>query len=133
MIFTSKKIKMNTTGQALVELALVLPFLLFLTFAIIEFGRYLYLKNTATNASREGARKAVVTYPWDPSVIITYTKTSPAMSDATVTITSTPSTPTAGTAVTVTVRKPFSSVVPKLLPQFKNLTSIRASATMRYE
>jgi hypothetical protein len=31
------------------------------------------------------------------------------------------------------VRKPFSSVVPKLLPQFNNLTSIRASATMRYE
>ena len=49
----------GTNGQALVEMALILPILLFLTFAFIEFGRYLFIKNTATNGARQGARVAL--------------------------------------------------------------------------
>ena len=50
----------NRRGQALVEFALLLPFLLLLLLGVIEFGRAWNVKQVLTNASREGARYAVV-------------------------------------------------------------------------
>jgi len=47
-------------GAGLVEFALVLPLLLMLTFAGLEFGRMNMIRNTAENAAYEGARHAVV-------------------------------------------------------------------------
>lgn len=47
-------------GQALVELALVLPILLMLLFGIIEFGRIYGAYMVISNLSREGARYGVV-------------------------------------------------------------------------
>jgi Flp pilus assembly protein TadG len=52
-------VKTKTTkhkGQALVEMALVLPILLLLLFGIIEFGRILNAYIMVSNASREAAR-----------------------------------------------------------------------------
>lgn len=135
----SGKQRFGSSGQAIVELAIILLPLALLVFGMIEFGRYLYLKNSVTNAAREGVRKAVVTNPWDNSsngsalTIITYTKTLPSMDDTSVSVMSSPSPPSTGAEVSVTVRKPFSTGLINLLPQFKNMTSIRASATMRYE
>jgi len=42
-------------GQALVELALVLPVLLLLTIGVIELGRYAYISILVGNAARAGA------------------------------------------------------------------------------
>lgn len=50
----------NQKGQALVEMALVLPILLMLVFGIIEFGRIFNAYIVVSNASREGARYAAV-------------------------------------------------------------------------
>lgn len=47
-------------GATAVEFALVLPILLLLVFAILEFGLVLYNKAVITNASREAARYGVV-------------------------------------------------------------------------
>jgi Flp pilus assembly protein TadG len=47
-------------GQALVEMALVLPILLILVLGILEFGRAWNTKQVVTDAAREGARLAVV-------------------------------------------------------------------------
>jgi Flp pilus assembly protein TadG len=47
-------------GQAIVELALVVPFLFILLFGIIDFGWALRSYVTVTNATREGARLAIV-------------------------------------------------------------------------
>jgi Flp pilus assembly protein TadG len=47
-------------GQALVELALILPILLMLLLGIFEFGRAWNTKQVMTDAAREGARLAVV-------------------------------------------------------------------------
>ena len=47
-------------GQALAEFALILPVLFLLIAGIIEFGRGWNIKQAATDASREGARWAVV-------------------------------------------------------------------------
>ena len=46
-------------GQAIVELALILPFILLFILGIIEFGILFYDKAMVTNASREGARTAM--------------------------------------------------------------------------
>jgi Flp pilus assembly protein TadG len=50
----------NRKGTTMVELAIVLPLLLVVLFAIIEFSIALYDKAVLTNASREGARAGIV-------------------------------------------------------------------------
>jgi Flp pilus assembly protein TadG len=47
-------------GQAVVELALVIPLLLFVLFAIIDFGEALNQVNDTTNLANLGVRAAVV-------------------------------------------------------------------------
>lgn len=44
----------STRAQALVEIALLLPMLLFLTLGALDFGRLFYTKIMLTNAAREG-------------------------------------------------------------------------------
>jgi hypothetical protein len=46
----------RSTGQALVEFAFVLPVLLLLMVAIVDFGIIFYTQMTVTNAAWEGAR-----------------------------------------------------------------------------
>ncbi len=47
-------------GTAIVEFALVFPFLLVLTLGVIDMSRAFWIKNVATQAAREGARYLVV-------------------------------------------------------------------------
>jgi Flp pilus assembly protein TadG len=47
-------------GAAVVEFALVVPVLMLLVFAIIDFGRALWTMNVLTSGVREGARAASV-------------------------------------------------------------------------
>lgn len=47
-------------GAAIVEFAVVLPLLLILLFGIIEFGWVFMVRQTLTNAAREGVRVAVL-------------------------------------------------------------------------
>jgi Flp pilus assembly protein TadG len=51
------------SGQAIVEMALILPVLLMLVLGILEFGRAWNAKQVITDAAREGARLAVVQNP----------------------------------------------------------------------
>jgi Flp pilus assembly protein TadG len=50
-------------GQNLVELALLMPILLWLSAGLIDFGRAYYTYTGLTNASREGARYAAAVAP----------------------------------------------------------------------
>lgn len=52
-------------GQALVEFALIMPFLLLFIVGIVEFGRAWNEHEVLTDATREGARKAAV---YDPAI-----------------------------------------------------------------
>lgn len=57
-------------GQSLVEMALVLPVLAFLTFGLVDFGRAYYFQVSVTNSAREGARVAILniyTGPQNPT------------------------------------------------------------------
>ena len=50
----------RTRGQALAEFALVAPFLFLLIIAIVEVGRFVFYYHLLNNATREGARYAIV-------------------------------------------------------------------------
>lgn len=50
-------------GAAAVEFALILPIVLLVIFAIIDFGRMLNAQITLTEAAREGARAAALVDP----------------------------------------------------------------------
>jgi Flp pilus assembly protein TadG len=56
----ARRFRRNERGQALVEFALVVPILLIMVMAIIDFGRAWNLHQTITDAAREGARQAVI-------------------------------------------------------------------------
>jgi Flp pilus assembly protein TadG len=53
-----KEIKDKENGQALVEMALVLPILIILIFGSIEIGRICFVHITINNAARAGVRVA---------------------------------------------------------------------------
>jgi Flp pilus assembly protein TadG len=48
------------SGNAVLDMAFVLPILLALTFGAVEYGYALYLKHALQGAAREGARAAIV-------------------------------------------------------------------------
>lgn len=60
MDFKIRKFLKDDRGQALVELALIMPLLIMLLFGVIEFGRVFNAYLTVTSASREGARAATL-------------------------------------------------------------------------
>ncbi len=47
-------------GAAAIEMALIMPILLVLTFGLVEFGLLMYNQQVLTNAAREGARRGIV-------------------------------------------------------------------------
>ena len=48
------------SGNAILDMAFVLPILIGLTFGAVEYGYALYLKHSLQSAAREGARAAIV-------------------------------------------------------------------------
>src|SRR4051812_6778337 len=48
------------SGNAVLDMALVLPLLIMITFGAVEYGFALYLKHSLQSAAREGARAAIV-------------------------------------------------------------------------
>lgn len=54
------ELRNSQRGQAIVEMALVMPLLVMLLFGIVEFGRVLNTYIVVTNLSREGARIGAV-------------------------------------------------------------------------
>ncbi|MFZ5829229.1 MAG: TadE/TadG family type IV pilus assembly protein [Planctomycetota bacterium] len=100
-------------GVAAVEFALVAPLFFLLVIGMIEFGRAVMVQQIITNASREGARIAVLDGTTGSEVQNTVENylTGVAVSGATVTVQpAEPSTAGYGEPVTVTVEIPFSAV-----------------------
>jgi Flp pilus assembly protein TadG len=46
-------------GAAAIEFAMIAPLMILFTFGLVEIGRFMLVKQSATHASREGAREAV--------------------------------------------------------------------------
>ena len=96
-------------GAAVVELAVVLPLLLTIVFGIIEFGWIFMVRETLTNASREGCRVAALQGSNEQDVRdqVAASMAGAGLTNYTVEITdSTPSNPTE----TVKVKIPYAQV-----------------------
>ena len=55
-----RRCRRNRSGAAVVEFAFIAPVFFLLIFGVIEFGRMVMVQQIITNASREGARIAVL-------------------------------------------------------------------------
>ena len=62
------RLRRDTRGAALLEMALTLPMMLLVSIGIVEFGRAYQTWQVLTNAAREGARIAVLPGTDDTSV-----------------------------------------------------------------
>jgi Flp pilus assembly protein TadG len=58
--FSRRARRPRTRGQAMVEVALVLPVFLVLLMTLFDFGRVIYAQHTITQDAREGVRKGIV-------------------------------------------------------------------------
>lgn len=73
----------SQTGQSMVELALVVPFLLVLSLGVADVGRALLFNNILTNMSREGANLASRTAQSPAFIIDTLNETAAPLNMAT--------------------------------------------------
>lgn len=64
------KQKSPERGAAIVEFAIVLPFLLLLLVGIVEFGLLFYNQQVLTNSSREGARSGIARFDVNSDSVI---------------------------------------------------------------
>lgn len=126
----------NRRAAAAVEFALVAPVFFLLVLGMIEYGRMVMVQQVITNASREGARRAVLDGATVADVDATVTDylTNGAISGATVTVAPDPiSDAEFGDPVTVSVSIPFSQVSWLPSPMYLGATTLHASTVMRRE
>ena len=123
-------------GAAAVEFAVVAPIFLLLVMGMIEYGRMVMVQQVITNASREGARCAVLDGSTYLDVIATVQGylTSGSVSGATVTVVPTnPEDAAFGDPVTVTVDIGFSQVSWLPSPMYLGGKTLTATTVMRRE
>jgi Flp pilus assembly protein TadG len=125
-----------------VEFAVVAPVFLLLVFGMIEIGRVIMVQQVLTNASREGARAAVLDGSTISSVNTTVTTylTTAGLSGGSVSVMDSsgssvePSTLSNGIPITVRVSIPFSNVSLLSKPWFfSSSATLKASTVMLRE
>lgn len=124
----------NNRGQALVELALVLPILLLILFGIIEFGRVYNSNIIVANSAREGARVGVVGST-DSEIIAKVKETASTLNTSKLTINITPSSSSRvrGASLTVTVQYPVQINTPIISSIVGSTITLSSSSVMRVE
>jgi Flp pilus assembly protein TadG len=128
--------RLQRRGAAAVEFAIVAPLFFLLVMGMIEYGRMVMVQQVITNASREGARRAVLDGATTTAVQSTVTSymTSSSISGATITVTpNPPSSAASGSPITVTVSIPFSQVSWLPSPMYLGAKTLSATTVMRRE
>lgn len=129
-----RKLIKNKQGQALVELALVLPILILLIMGTIEFGRIFHSYLLITNAAREGARAGIVGS--DDAAIRTTVKdvsASLALTDNQINIEPVQGSRVRGVPLTIQVNYSITLITPVLDAVMPNPYPLTAMSTMRVE
>lgn len=131
------------SGSAVLDMCLVLPILLALSFGTVEFGYYLYVKHNMQAAAREGARAAIVpsAVNSDVTTAISNVMTAAGLSGSgyTSAITDTSgnslnvSTAAAGTAIKVTVQCTWGAVGVRPLGVISASKQVVGTTVMRKE
>lgn len=125
-------------GNAVLEMALVMPLLMVVCFGITEFGRAWTTVSVITSAAREGARLAVVTAPNIPAVEARVREVCDAAGVDPATITVTPPDPNdPERRVTVTVVTNFEFIPVRMLNyfggSFTGIIPLSRTTVMRHE
>jgi Flp pilus assembly protein TadG len=126
----------NRRGAAAVEFAVILPVFILLIFGMIEYGRMVMVQQVLTNASREGARRAVLDGSTAAEVqeVVQEYLASGSISGANVNVDPpNPSSAGSGDPVTVTVSVPFNEVSWLPSPMYLGGRTLTASTVMRRE
>jgi len=123
-------------GTALIEFTLVLPMLLIMTVAAVDFGRAFFVKNVVAQAAREGVRLRAVSSSADSALVrdrVLQVANSSNVTVKTLTITG----PDAERQVTVAVTAEFNWIFPGVFnlfgANFNNPMSLSGEAVMRNE
>lgn len=121
-------------GQAIVEMALVLPLFFLLLFGVIEMGRVGYAYITVSNAAREGGRVATIGGT-DLEVTSSIKNAATSLDPASLTINITPTQALrlSGQGVTLKVTYPVQLVIPVISNVIPNPVIVSASIVMRLE
>ena len=133
---TKRSTQKNRVGAAVVEFAIVGPLLVMLTMGMMEVGRAVMVKQVMINASREGARMAILPSASSQDVISQVNSQLAASSITGTTVTIEPpslANAPAGTAVTVSISVNASQVSWIPNPAFTLNQTITAATTMRRE
>lgn len=126
------KSRKGAQGQELVELAILVPILLLISFGVLDMGRLFHASITITNAAREGARYGTFD-PSDVAGIInaTYAEAQSSgvdLSTSTITV-SCPEGCGSGLSVRVTINYPFQLIMGLVFPD-PNLALVRSAEMM---
>lgn len=122
-------------GIALVEMALILPILVLLTFGVIEYGWMFMKAHQVTSAAREGARAGARALSTNAEVAMAVTRV---MSDSGITGYTYSVSPAAdgvetGARLTVTVSVPYTNVELLGISIFPTPASLTSATTMAKE
>lgn len=123
-------------AAAAVEFAIVAPVFFLLIFGMVEYGRMVMVQQVITNASREGARQAVLDGATTTEVqtVVNDYLASGSITGATVTVTpNPPANAEFGDPVTVAVSIPFSQVSWLPSPMYLGGKTLVATTVMRRE
>lgn len=127
---------LGRTGASAVEFAFVAPLMIMLTMGMLDVGRMVMVKQLLVNATREGARLAVLPGATTEQVESQVASQLESSSVRGATVSCNPSiieSAPQGSAVTISVQVPATSVswIPK--PLFSMNKDLTASTTMRKE
>jgi Flp pilus assembly protein TadG len=135
---TQRNLSKLAQGQALVEFALLLPFLLLVVMGTLDLGRAVYANTVIANAAREGARVGIIATKTDADIInaakstaVGLATTDPPMH---ITIVPSPTRSSKGT-VKVTITYTFTPIIPLIGNIFGPTGNLilQSSATMTVE
>ena len=127
------RLRKGEHGQALVEMALVLPLFFLLLFGVIEMGRIGYAYITVSNAAREGGRIATFGAS-DSDIIISIQSAASSLDPAGLkNLEITPVVRQSGQDVTVKVTYTVKLIIPLITNVISNSVDVHSSITMRME
>jgi hypothetical protein len=134
VILVRRLIFKNQRGQAMVEMALILPILLLLILGMIEFGRIYASDLMINNAAREGARAASLGAPDEDIIIIIKDRcTFLDPTQLVIDVTPLPLERISGNPVNIDVEYPVAINTPIISAITGNPVQISARVTMRVE
>lgn len=122
----------NEKGQSLVEFAILIPVLILILMAIIEFGFMFNAYITISNASREGARLGSLGGT-DGEIAARVIEAAPNLDSARITVSVTPGFRDRGDMVIVQVEYDYEIITPIMSGVLSPLVNFETETVMRVE